>query len=209
HMASIAQVLIGEGRAELDGEVLPGGEALRRAGLAPVVLEPKDGLALISANGVSIGQAALVVEHARRLAQVADLTLAASIEMLSGNPSVLDAAVLAAKPVPGQAAAGASIRGFLDGSALFTPGVPKSVQDPLSFRVGPQVHGAFRELIDLLEAHVAIELNAMDDNPLVDVAGGRMLSNGNFHPMALALALDALRPGIAHVGQLSDRRLNH
>jgi histidine ammonia-lyase len=209
HMAAIAQVLIGQGRAEYRGEVLAGGEALRRAGLAPVDLEPKDGLALISANGVSIGQGALVVEHATRLARIADLVLAASLEVQSGNLSVLDPAVLVAKPVPGQAAAGAAIRSFLRGSGLFTPGVPLSVQDPLSFRVGPQVHGAFREFIDILAGAVDIELNAMDDNPLVDVASGRMLSNGNFHPMALALALDALRPAIAHVGQLSDRRMNH
>ena len=209
HMAAIAQVLIGTGHAEVGGEILPGAEALARAGLAPVVLEPKDGLALISANGVSIGQAAIVAEHASRLARVADLVLAASIEVVSGNPSVLDPAVLAAKPVPGQLAAGAEVRAFLDGSGLFTPGVPASVQDPLSFRVGPQVHGAFREFIGILEGAVAIELNAMDDNPLVDVASGRMLSNGNFHPMALALTLDALRPAIAHVGQLSDRRMNH
>ncbi len=209
HMAAIAQVLIGTGLAELAGEVLPGGTALARAGLEPVVLEPKDGLALISANGVSIGQAAIVAEHAGRLARVADLVLAASLEVLSGNPSILDPAVLAAKPVPGQLAAGADIRGFLDGSGLFAPGAPASVQDPLSFRVGPQVHGAFREFIEILERAVAIELNAMDDNPLVDVESGRMLSNGNFHPMALALALDALRPAMAHVGQLSDRRMNH
>ncbi len=152
--------------------MLPGAEALRRAGLAPVLLEPKDGLALISANGVSIGHAAIVAERAARLALVADLALAASLEVLSGNPSVLDPAVLAAKPVPGQAAAGEAIRGFLRGSALFTPGVPRSVQDPLSFRVGPQVHGAFREFTDLLEGAVDIELNAMDDNPLVDIASG-------------------------------------
>ena len=209
HMAAIAQVLIGRGRAEVGGEVLPGAAALARVGLEPIVLEPKDGLTLISANGVSIGHAALVAEQARRVARVADLALAASLEVVSGNPSVLDAAVLAAKPVPGQAAAGADIRAFLAGSGLFTPGVPASVQDPLSFRVGPQVHGAFREFIDVLERQVTIELNAMDDNPLVDVASGRMLSNGNFHPMALAIALDAIRPAIAHVGQLSDRRMNH
>jgi histidine ammonia-lyase len=209
HMAAIAQVLIGTGHAEVDGEVLPGGSALARAGLEPVVLEPKDGLALISANGVSIGQAAIVAEHAGRLARAADLVLAASLEVVSGNPSVLDPAVLAAKPVPGQVAAGADLRAFLDGSGLFTPGVPASVQDPLSFRVGPQVHGAFREFIDVLAGAVTIELNAMDDNPLVDIESGRMLSNGNFHPMALALALDAIRPAIAHVGQLSDRRMNH
>jgi histidine ammonia-lyase len=111
--------------------------------------------------------------------------------------------------VPGQLAAGASIRGFLAGSPLHEPGGPRSVQDPLSFRVGPQVHGAFREFVTLLRDAVQLELNAMDDNPLVDLGSGRMLSNGNFHPMVLALALDALRPAAAHVGQLSDRRMNH
>ncbi len=209
HMAAIAQVIIGRGYAEVQGEVMPGAAALAAAGLAPIELEPKDGLAVISANGVAIGHAALLVERAERVAAAADLVLAASLETTAGNPSVLDDAVLRAKPVPGQLAAGASIRGFLAGSALFEPGGPRSVQDPLSFRVGPQVHGAFREFVALLRGAVQLELNAMDDNPLVDIASGRMLSNGNFHPMVLALALDALRPAAAHVGQLSDRRMNH
>ena len=209
HMAAIAQVFLGRGRAELGGEVMPGAEALAAAGLTPIELEPKDGLTLISANGVAIGHAALLVDRAERIAAAADLVLAASLEATAGNPSVLDEAVLRAKRVHGQLAAGASIRGFLTGSALFQPGGPRSVQDPLSFRVGPQVHGAFREFVTLLRSAAQLELNAMDDNPLVDVASGRMLSNGNFHPMVLALALDALRPAAAHVGQLSDRRMNH
>ena len=209
HMAAIAAVLIGEGRAEVDGDVVPGDVALARAGLEPVTLEPKDGLTLVSANGVSIGHAALVVDRARRLARLADLSVALALEATDGNPSTLDPVVLAAKPVPGQVASGTAIRGFLRGSRLLEPGGPGSVQDPLSFRVAPQVHGAFRLFVDLLEDQVALELNAIDDNPLVDPVGGRMLSNGNFHPMALALAADALRPAIAHVGQLADRRLSH
>jgi histidine ammonia-lyase len=209
HMAAIAQVMLGRGAAEVGGEVMPGAAALAAAGLAPIGLEPKDGLTVISANGVAIGHAALLVERADRVAAAADLVLAASLEATGGNPSVLDEAVLRAKPVPGQLAAGAGIRGFLGGSRLFEPDGPRSVQDPLSFRVGPQVHGAFREFITLLRSAAQLELNAMDDNPLVDVASGRMLSNGNFHPMVLALALDALRPAAAHVGQLSDRRMNH
>ena len=209
HMAAIGQVLIGHGEAEVGGEVVPGAEALARAGLAPIELEPKDGLSVISANGVAIGHAALLVERAERLADAADLVLAASLEATSGNPSMLDEAVLRAKPVPGQVTAGASIRGFLRGSRLFEPDGPRSVQDPLSFRVGPQVHGAYREFAGLLRTATQVELNAMDDNPLVDLESGRMLSNGNFHPMVLALALDALRPAAAHVGLLSDRRMNH
>ena len=209
HLAAVASVLIGQGWAEFEGAVLPGAEALRRAGLDPVELEPKDGLALISANGVSVGQAALVTVAARRTAAVADVALAVSMDAFSANPSVVDPVVLAAKPVAGQIEAGRRIRALLAGTGRATGGPGGSVQDPLSFRVGPQVHGALRTFVDLLARHTELELNASDDNPFVDIAGDRMVSNGNFHPMALALFADALRPALAHVAQLSDRRMNH
>jgi histidine ammonia-lyase len=172
-------------------------------------LEPKDALALISANGVSVGGAALVVEVADRIARAADAVLAISLEAVRGNPSIVDAAALAAKPVPGQAASGAFIRALLDGSDRWTVGGRDSVQDPLSFRVGPQVHGAFRDAVAALRGQVSAELAASDDNPLVIATEDRIVSNGNFHPIAMALAADALRPAIGHVGQLSDRRMNH
>ncbi|HVL53801.1 MAG TPA: aromatic amino acid lyase, partial [Vitreimonas sp.] len=100
------------------------------------------------------------------------------------------------------------IREFIDGSRLCTS-APVSVQDPLSFRVAPQVHGAFREVVQFARAAVDGELAAMDDNPLVELGSGRMISNGNFHPMLLALAIDAVRPALTHVAQLSDRRTGH
>jgi histidine ammonia-lyase len=206
HMAAIALVAMGEGEADLDGERLAGAEALARAGIAPLRLAPKDGLTVISANGVSIGHAALVVDRASRLADGADLVVALSLEAARGNPSIVEPAVAAAKPVPGQAVAAARIRRFLEGSGLSVAGGAESVQDPLSFRVAPQVHGAFREVLAFATASVEGELAAMDDNPLVSIAEDRMISNGNFHPMLLALAVDAIRPALAHVGQLSDRR---
>ena len=209
HMAAIGAVMLGGGRAEVAGEVMPGAQALARAGLEPVVLEPKDGLALISANGVSIGAGALVAARAARTARAADLVLAVSLEATRGNPSVIEAAVAVAKPVPGQAASAAALRAFLAGSDRWTPAGVASVQDPLSFRVGPQVHGAFREFTRFLTEHVTIELAASDDNPLVVAGEDRMISNGNFHPIAMALAADALRPAAAHIAQLSDRRMNH
>jgi histidine ammonia-lyase len=209
HLAAIAQVMIGGGQAEVGGAIVPGAEALQRAGLRPLVLEPKEGLALVSANGVSVGWAALVVARARRIAAAADLVLAASIEATRGNPSIVDPVAIAAKPVPGQTESAAAIRSFLEGSDRWTAGGADSVQDPLSFRVGPQVHGAFRETLGVLAANVDAELAASDDNPLVVAAENRMISNGNFHPIAMALAADALRPAIAHVAQLSDRRMNH
>jgi histidine ammonia-lyase len=140
-MAGMAQVAVGQGTAEYQGEQLPGGEALRRAGITPLVLSGKDGLALISANGVSIGHAALVVARAERAAAAADVAAALSMEATGANPSIVHPAVARAKRIPGQAAAADHIRELLAGSRLLQPGGPRSVQDALSFRVVPQVHG--------------------------------------------------------------------
>jgi histidine ammonia-lyase len=209
HMATIALVAMGEGEAEIDGELLPGGEALARAGIPPLQLRAKDGLTIISANGVSIGHAALVVARAARLADAADLIVAMSLEAARGNLSIVEPAVAAAKPVRGQVIAARRIREYLTGSDLCGGTESQSVQDPLSFRVAPQVHGAFREVVEFARHAVDGELAAMDDNPLVSIDDGRMISNGNFHPMLLALAVDAVRPALTHVVQLSDRRTGH
>jgi histidine ammonia-lyase len=208
HMTAIAMVAIGEGVAEFEGDQLPGREAMRRAGIPTITLLPKEGLAAISANGVSVGHGALVVARAARVAAAADLVAATTMEALGANPSIIDPAVAAAKPVGGQIDAAAHLRRLLRDSAILDADAPHSVQDPLSVRVVPQVHGAFRELGAFAHEAVDAELAAMDDNPLVVVDEGRMISNGNFHPMLMALAFDALRPAIAHVGQLSDRRMN-
>jgi histidine ammonia-lyase len=208
HMGAIAEVAIGRGRAELGGQVLAGGDALRRAGLTPVRLAPKDGLALISANGMSVGHATLLVGRTRTLLATADVVLALSFEAAGANVSVLDPAVASAKGPAGHVDAAAHLRRLMHGDRRGSTG-GLSVQDALSFRVGPQVHGAARAVLDLLEQAVQTELEASSDNPLVSIDGERLISNGNFEPVFLALALDALRPGLAHVGQLSDRRMSH
>jgi histidine ammonia-lyase len=208
-MAGMAQVAIGMGGAEYRGEVVSGGEALRRAGIAPLVLGGKDGLALISANGVSVGQAALVVGRAARVAEAADVAAALSMEAIGANTSVLHPAVGQAKPIPGQVEAADHLRALLAGSPLLEPGGARSIQDALSFRVVPQVHGALREYITAARSAVAAELNATADNPLVSVPDQALVSNGNFHPMVLAIAFDALRIALAHAGQLSERRMSH
>ena len=128
--------------------------------------------------------------------------------MIGGNLSPFDPDVAAAKPVPGQVASAAAVRAALAGSYLHDPDRVPSVQDRLSFRTIPQVHGGWREQIAAARRAVELELNAMDDNPLVLIERDTMLSNGNFHPMALALHFDALRIGLAHVAMLSERRLN-
>jgi histidine ammonia-lyase len=210
HMAAIGVVAAGlGGRAEYEGEVLDGPDAMARAGIAPAQLQPKDGLALISANGMSVGVAALVAARAEQAAAAADLAVAASMEAVAGNPSIVDPAVARAKGVDGQRESADEIRELLAGSDRCSEGGARSVQDPLSFRVAPQVHGAYREAVRALAEAVEVELSASDDNPLVVAEEGRLVSNGNFHPMVLALAADALRPAIAHVAQLSSRRMSH
>jgi histidine ammonia-lyase len=128
---------------------------------------------------------------------------------MPANPSVVHPAVARAKGVPGQARAADHLRELLAGSALLEPGASRSVQDAISFRVVPQVHGAYREQTAAARNTVTTELNAAADNPLVSLTDDLLLSNGNFHPMLMALSFDALRVAIAHVGQLSERRMAH
>jgi histidine ammonia-lyase len=174
----MAQVAAGLGRAEYQGELLPGGDALRRAGITPLVLSGKDGLALISANGVSVGHAALVITRAERVADAADIAAALSMEATAANPSILHPAVARAKPIRGQAVATEHLRALLEGSELLQPGAARSVQDALSFRVVPQVHGALREYATAARAAVTAELNAAEDNPLASVPDQMLISNG-------------------------------
>jgi histidine ammonia-lyase len=208
-MASIAMVAIGKGEAELNGEILDGGEALRRAGIEPLTLGPKDGLGLMSANGISIGHAALVMSEVVRAADAADLAVGLSLEAAQGNLSTLLPIVGRAKPYPGQIEAARHIHEVLEGSYLFDEGASRSVQDALSFRVAPQVHGALREVMTFAHGSIEMELNSISDNPLVSVDDRAMVHNGNFHPIVLALAFDALRVALAHVGQLMERRMSH
>jgi histidine ammonia-lyase len=151
----------------------------------------------------------LVVVRAERVVDAADVAAALSMEATSANPSILHPAVARAKLIPGQGRQPTRSVASWTESGLLQPGGPRSVQDALSFRVVPQVHGALREYVAYARWAVASELNASDDNPLVSVPDQMMISNGNFHPMVLAIACDALRIALAQVGQLSERRMSH
>jgi histidine ammonia-lyase len=208
-MAAIAVVALGGGEAEFRRTTMSGSDALLKAGIPPLRLEPKDGLTMISNNGISVGHGAIVVSRAMAALELANFAATLSLEAMSGNISPFEPAVAAAKGGEGQAAVSDHCRGLMRGSRILEAGTARSIQDALSFRVVPQVHGALWEFVELAKQSVEGELNAMTDNPLVSRVEGRMISNGNFHPMVLALAFDALRPALAHVGQLSDRRMNH
>lgn len=212
-LAAVAAVAIGEGQALApDGGLIGGGEALAAAGLEPLVLAPGEALALVSANSYSIGTGALELGRIQWLADLADTALALSLEATArydggGNLSPFSPAVQSAKAVDGQRVSAANVRRLLRGGWLEDPRRQVSVQDALSFRAAPQTHGAFRAQVTALAEALEVELNGRGDNPLTDVASGLMVSGGNFQPMQLALAFEALRLGLAHVGIGSERRI--
>ena len=208
-LAIVGRALLGRGQVEVDGRARDAAEALEAAGLEPVQLEPKDALAIISSNALSVGHAALLSERIGRLLTLADLLAATSMEAVIANPSITDPAVATARGSRGQQVTSEHMRRALRGSTRTTAGTARSVQDALSFRVVPQVHGACRDVLSAAVEVVTNELNAAADNPLVDVVGCRIVSNGNFQALDVALAAESLRVALGHVGLLAERRMGH
>jgi histidine ammonia-lyase len=204
-LAHVGLVLIGGGEAELDGEVLPGAQALARRGLDPLSLEPKDGLALISSNAVSVAWAALALVDARAALAAVQAAAALSSEGFRSNPGPLEPRVVAARSAPGQAVCAAGLRDLLAGGALAAGG-GRRLQDPLSFRCVSQVHGSLLAALELLASALAPELNGSADNPLV--VEDEIVSTGNFFVPALALAADAVALGLAQVAGLAAARVS-
>jgi histidine ammonia-lyase len=205
-MAHVGLTLIGEGEAELGGEWLPAGGALARAGLTPIKLGPRDGLAICSSSAVSIATAALALVDAQSCLRAAQISAALSMEGFRANLSPIDPRVVAARPAPGQAWSAAGLRALLHGGALSAAGAARRLQDPLSFRCASQVHGSLQTALALLGAALAPELSGAADNPLVLIEDSEIVSTGNFHVPALALALDATAIAIAQVAAIMAER---
>lgn len=205
-LSHLALPLFGEGEAEVGGEVLSGRAALERAGLKPVTLGAKDGLALISSNAATTARAALVLHDAAAALNAWLAAVALGYEGFRANLSPLDPRAVAARPATGQVEVANQLRALLKGSALLMPGSARRVQDPVSMRVVAQVHGAAHGMVDAARAQVEVELNSAADSPLVLADDGVMLSNGNFHVPALALALDACAIALAQAANMSVAR---
>ncbi len=233
-LAHLALPLIGRGTMRAGG---PGGapmtpeEGLRRAGLAPLELQAKEGLALINGTQAMTSLLALAALEARRLVKTADLAGALSADALRATDCAFDPRIHALRPHPGQQASAANLWRLLQGSAIREShrAGDVRVQDPYSIRCMPQVHGAVRDLLADVEAKLAIEINAVTDNPLVveleapaappahaaggaaagrDPGGGAaVLSGGNFHGEPMALAADVLAIALAELGAISERRI--
>ena len=205
-LAQIALVMMGEGEAEFGGAVLPGGEALRRAGLSPVRLLAKEGLGLISAQAYSVGMAALHLRCAEELLNAFDIAAACSLEGFDGNPNILHPAVTQGRPLPGQARRAEHLRTLLEGSNL--PSRARNLQDPLSFRCAVQVHGACDSVLQFARQQIAALLNAQTDNPVVDMNARALVTSGNFDGTALALSTDTLRLALHRLVVMSVQRVS-
>jgi histidine ammonia-lyase len=209
-LAHLALSLIGEGRltrGQESGEATP---MLARAGLAPVVLGPKEGITLINGTQAHTAVAALAIVDAHRLWQVAHLAGAMSLEALLGTPVAFDARIQDARGQLGQAASAALLRQLLQSSEIresHRHGDPR-VQDQYSLRCMPQVHGPVLDAIDFCAGVVGRELNAATDNPLVFADSGELLSGGNFHGQSVAMTLDFLAIALTNLATIAERRID-
>jgi histidine ammonia-lyase len=210
-LAHLALVLIGEGKAYVDGKLMTGKKALKLRGLEPVVLGPKEGLALINGTQFMAALAVFAVIESEQLFRVANFSGAMTLEALRGTSVAFDKKIHQVRPHPGQIEVAAIFRDLLNHPrkseiARSHEGCEK-VQDPYSLRCIPQVHGASLETLRFVRDIVEREINSVTDNPLVFVDEDEILSGGNFHGQYLAMGMDFLAIAMAEMGSISEQRI--
>jgi histidine ammonia-lyase len=215
-LAHLALVAIGEGEAFYKGQRMAGGEALRRAGLQPLALAAKEGLALLNGTQAMTAVGALAVARARRLVRLADVAGAMSLEALMGTPAAFDARIHQARPHAGQISAAAHLVMLLEGSEIREAHREHDsrVQDAYCLRCMPQVHGAVRGVLEHVAAVLEIETGSATDNPLVfpkissKTQEHGVLSGGNFHGAPLAYAFDYAALALTDLAGITERRID-
>ena len=216
-LAHLALVVMGEGEAYYKRGRMAGVEALRRAGLKPLVLAAKEGLALLNGTQAMTAVGALAVARARRLARIADLAGAMSLEALMGTPTAFDARIHEARPHAGQIAAAQHLLKLMEGSEIREAHREHDsrVQDAYCLRCMPQVHGAVRGVLDHVRGVLEVESGSATDNPLVfhddstNAANhGAVVSGGNFHGAPLAYAFDYAAIAITDLAGMTERRID-
>jgi len=213
-LAHLAQVVIGEGQAEFHGEILSGGEALKRAKITPVQLDAKEGLSLLNGTQGMLALLSLALRHADALADTADVAAALSLDALRGSPGAFDSRIMQARAYPGAARTARNLAHLNEGSEIReshrAAEKDTRVQDAYSLRCTPQVHGAVRDSLSQAREMTRVELDSATDNPLVFVnenGDGDIISGGNFHGQPLAMAADQVAIAIATLGGISERRI--
>ncbi|MBS3782694.1 MAG: histidine ammonia-lyase [Candidatus Thermoplasmatota archaeon] len=204
-LAHMSLVLMGEGEAFYEGERLSGGEALDRAGLDPVELKAKEGLALVNGTQVMTAIGAIALHDGKRLLKAAQIASAMSLEALKGTDAVFDSRIHEIRPHPGQIECAKNLRKITSDSEIIESHKDcEKVQDPYTLRCMPQVYGATKDALGYVEKILEIEMNSANDNPLV-FPDGDVISGGNFHGQPIALALDFFASAVAEIGDISER----
>ena len=208
-LAHLALACIGEGESVYEGKRMSSADALGRAGIEPLALEAKEGLALLNGTQALTAVGALALRRAEQLARASDITGAMSLEALRGTPAAFDARLHAARPHPGQIAAAAHLRELLRESEIRESHLENDprVQDAYSLRCMPQVHGAARDCFRHTRHTIEIETGSATDNPLVFADTEEIISGGNFHGAPLALALDYCGIALTHLMNICERRI--
>ncbi|HKJ27525.1 MAG TPA: histidine ammonia-lyase [Anaerolineales bacterium] len=210
-LAHMSLVMIGLGSAEYQGERIPGKAALEQAGLEPVTLAAKEGLALTNGTSVMCALGALAVQRSEQASRVADVAGCLSLEALNGTSMAFDERIHALRPHPRQIDCAAYLRKILSGSQFVRGKDPTNVQDAYTLRCIPQVHGAVREAVAYARWVIETELNAVTDNPLIfideETEEIEVISGGNFHGEPLAIAMDYLAVALTELGNISERRI--
>ena len=213
-LAHLAQVVIGEGQTEFQGQLLSGGEALKRAKITPVQLDAKEGLSLLNGTQGMLALLSLALRHAEALADTADVAAALSLDALRGSPGAFDSRIAHARAYPGAARTARNLAHLNAGSEIReshrASDQDPRVQDAYSLRCTPQVHGAVRDSLSQAREMTQVELNSATDNPLVFVnenGEGDIISGGNFHGQPLAMAADQVAIAMATLGGISERRI--
>jgi histidine ammonia-lyase len=207
-LAHLALVVMGEGEAYFEDTVMPGGAALKAAGLAPITFEAKEGISLVNGTQCMTSIGALALREAEDAARLADVVGALSLEALKGTPRAFDARIQAVRPHPGQATSAGNLRRLLEGSGIVESHRDcGKVQDAYSLRCMPQVHGATRDALAYARAVLEREIVSATDNPLVFSSADEMISGGNFHGQPVALALDFAGIAVAELANISERRI--
>ena len=208
-LSHIALCLIGEGDVEFGGKVVRSEFAIDQIGKKAVVLRAKDGLALINGTAVMAALGSLALYEAKRIVKIADIATAMTLEAVRGTKRAYDYDISLLKPHPGQLAVSSNLNKLLEGKSEIGESHKDcgKVQDPYSLRCVPQVHGAIRQTLKHTEEVLNYELNSVTDNPLIFIDKDKVVSGGNFHGEAIALAMDYLAMGLSELANIAERRV--
>lgn len=205
-LSHMVLVLLGEGEAEYEGKIMPGGQAMEKAGIKPVILSAKEGLALINGTQIMTAIGLNVLWDAIKLVKTADVIMALTGEALNTVTKAFDDKVHQLRGHQGQIDSAENLRRLLEGSKNAGPIHPVKVQDPYSLRCTPQVHGASKDALSYVHDKVSLEINAVTDNPIIFPEEEDVISGGNFHGQPMALAFDFMKIAISELADISERR---